>query len=40
VELVVFEGRAASQVEGVSAANVHQIASRFRRALKEELDTG
>jgi DNA-directed RNA polymerase specialized sigma24 family protein len=40
VELVVLEGRAAGEVEGVSAANVHQIASRFRRALREELDTG
>jgi RNA polymerase sigma factor (sigma-70 family) len=37
VELVVFEGLAASEVEGVSAANVHQITSRFRRALREEL---
>jgi DNA-directed RNA polymerase specialized sigma24 family protein len=40
VELVVFEGRGAAEVEGFSAANVHQIASRFRRALREELDTG
>jgi DNA-directed RNA polymerase specialized sigma24 family protein len=39
VEAVVFGGLAASEVEGVSAANVHQIASRFRRALREELDT-
>jgi DNA-directed RNA polymerase specialized sigma24 family protein len=39
VEAVVFEGRAASEVDGVSAANVHQITSRFRRALREELDT-
>jgi DNA-directed RNA polymerase specialized sigma24 family protein len=37
VELVVFGGLAASEVDGVSAANVHQIASRFRRALREEL---
>jgi RNA polymerase sigma factor (sigma-70 family) len=37
VELVVFEGLAASEVAGVSAANVHQITSRFRRALREEL---
>jgi RNA polymerase sigma factor (sigma-70 family) len=37
VELVVFEGLAASEVDGVSAANVHQITSRFRRALREEL---
>jgi DNA-directed RNA polymerase specialized sigma24 family protein len=40
VELVVFDGLAASEVDGVSAANVHQITSRFRRALREELDTG
>ena len=40
VELVVFEGRAASEVDGVSVANVHQITSRFRRALREELETG
>ena len=40
IELVVFAGLAASEVDGVSAANVHQIASRFRRALREELDTG
>jgi DNA-directed RNA polymerase specialized sigma24 family protein len=40
VEQVVFEGRPASEVDGVSAANVHQIASRFRRALREELDSG
>jgi DNA-directed RNA polymerase specialized sigma24 family protein len=39
VEAVVFEGREASEVDGFSAANVHQIASRFRRALREELDT-
>ena len=39
VELVVFDGLAASEVDGVSAANVHQITSRFRRALREELDT-
>jgi RNA polymerase sigma-70 factor (ECF subfamily) len=37
VELVVFEGLAASEVDGVSATNVHQITSRFRRALREEL---
>jgi DNA-directed RNA polymerase specialized sigma24 family protein len=37
VELVVFAGLAASEVDGVSAANVHQITSRFRRALREEL---
>jgi DNA-directed RNA polymerase specialized sigma24 family protein len=40
VERVVFEGRSASEVEGFSEANVHQIASRFRRALREELDSG
>jgi len=40
VELVVFEGVAPSEVNGVSAANVHQITSRFRRALREELDPG
>jgi len=40
VELVVFCGLAASEVDGVTAANVHQITSRFRRALREELDTG
>jgi len=40
VEQVVFEGRAASEIDGVSVANVHQITSRFRRALREELDTG
>jgi DNA-directed RNA polymerase specialized sigma24 family protein len=39
VEAVVFEGLAASEVDGVGAANVHQITSRFRRALREELDT-
>ena len=39
VEAVVFGGFAASDVDGVSAANVHQITSRFRRALREELDT-
>jgi DNA-directed RNA polymerase specialized sigma24 family protein len=37
VEQVVFEGLAPSEVEGVGAANVHQITSRFRRALREEL---
>jgi DNA-directed RNA polymerase specialized sigma24 family protein len=39
VERVVLEGYPAGSVDGVSAANVHQIASRFRRALREELDT-
>jgi RNA polymerase sigma factor (sigma-70 family) len=37
VELVVFAGLPAGEVDGVSSANVHQIASRFRRALREEL---
>ena len=37
VELVVFGGLAASEVDGTSAANVHQITSRFRRALRKEL---
>ena len=37
VEQVVFEGRAAAEIDGMEAANVHQIASRFRRALREEL---
>jgi RNA polymerase sigma-70 factor (ECF subfamily) len=37
VELVVFEGLAASEVDGVTAANVHQITSRFRRALRDQL---
>ena len=40
VEQVVFEGRAPVELGGVSVANVHQITSRFRRALREELDTG
>lgn len=40
VEAVVFEGLPAAEIDGVSAANVHQITSRFRRALREELDTG
>ena len=40
VERVVFEGHAPAEVGGVSVANVHQITSRFRRALREELDTG
>jgi RNA polymerase sigma factor (sigma-70 family) len=40
VELVVLQGRGAAEIDGVSVANVHQITSRFRRALREELDTG
>jgi RNA polymerase sigma factor (sigma-70 family) len=43
IEIVVFEGRpardAATEVRGMSEANVHQIASRFRAALRRELDT-
>ena len=42
VDIVVFEdGTAAgavSRVPGMSEANVHQIVSRFRRALREELE--
>ena len=42
VDIVVFEdGTAAdavSKVPGMSEANVHQIVSRFRRALREELE--
>ncbi|MDA0166561.1 sigma-70 family RNA polymerase sigma factor [Solirubrobacter ginsenosidimutans] len=37
VEQAVFEGRPAGEIDGMEAANVHQIASRFRRALREEL---
>jgi RNA polymerase sigma factor (sigma-70 family) len=46
VELVVFEDLpasvAASEVEGMSAANVYQVVSRFRTSLRERLegDTG
>ena len=29
-----------AEVDGFSAANVHQITSRFRRALREELAPG
>ena len=35
-----LQGRGAAEIDGVSVANVHQITSRFRRALREELDTG
>jgi DNA-directed RNA polymerase specialized sigma24 family protein len=40
VEAVVFEGVPVADVDGFSAANVHQITSRFRRALREELEPG
>jgi len=44
VDLVVFEDRsaadAAQAVDGMSEANVHQIVSRFRAALRGELQAG
>jgi RNA polymerase sigma factor (sigma-70 family) len=44
VDIVVFEDRpardAVAAVEGMSEDNVHQVVSRFRRALRRELDTG
>jgi DNA-directed RNA polymerase specialized sigma24 family protein len=44
IELVVFEGRTASQaaqeVPGMREDNVHQIVSRFRRALRRALQDG
>jgi RNA polymerase sigma factor (sigma-70 family) len=44
VDLVVFEDRAAGdaalEVPGMTEPNVHQIVSRFRRALREELEAG
>jgi DNA-directed RNA polymerase specialized sigma24 family protein len=44
IDLVVFEGRsaaeAASAVDAMTEANVHQIVSRFRRALRGELQVG
>lgn len=44
VELAVFEDRpaadAAREVEGITAANVHQIVSRFKRSLRGELEAG
>ena len=44
VELVVFEARTASQaaqeVPGMREDNVHQIVSRFRRALRRALQDG
>ena len=33
-------GYAAPEIDGVSDANVHQIVSRFRRALRGQLDVG
>jgi RNA polymerase sigma factor (sigma-70 family) len=42
IERVVFEGlpaREAGEPSGLSEANVHQIVSRFRRDLREDLDT-
>jgi RNA polymerase sigma factor (sigma-70 family) len=42
IELIVFEGRSAAdatrEVPGTTEANVHQIVSRFRKALRSELD--
>ena len=44
VDIVVFEdgsaADAAREVPGMTEANVHQIVSRFRRALREELEPG
>ena len=44
IDLVVFEGRsaveAAHAIDGMTEANVHQIVSRFRRALRGELQAG
>ena len=44
VDLVVFEDRSAAEavraVDGMTEANVHQIVSRFRRALRGELEAG
>jgi RNA polymerase sigma factor (sigma-70 family) len=44
VDIIVFEdgtaADAASEVPGVNAANAHQIVSRFRRALRAELEAG
>jgi DNA-directed RNA polymerase specialized sigma24 family protein len=43
VDIVVFEDESAADavrdVPGMTEPNVHQIVSRFRRALREELDT-
>lgn len=44
VDIVVFEDRpaadAAAEVAAMTEANVHQVVSRFRRALREELEPG
>jgi RNA polymerase sigma factor (sigma-70 family) len=44
VDMVVFDDRPAAdacrEVAGMTEANVHQIVSRFRRALREELQAG
>jgi DNA-directed RNA polymerase specialized sigma24 family protein len=44
VDLVVFEGRSAADagraVRGMTETNVHQVVSRFRRALRGELEAG
>jgi DNA-directed RNA polymerase specialized sigma24 family protein len=44
VDLVVFEDRSAAEacaaIEGMTEANVHQVVSRFRRALRGELQAG
>jgi RNA polymerase sigma factor (sigma-70 family) len=44
VDLVVFEDRSAADaaraLDGMTEANVHQIVSRFRRALRGELEAG
>jgi DNA-directed RNA polymerase specialized sigma24 family protein len=42
VDLVVFEDQSAAEaaraLDGMTEANVHQIVSRFRRALRSELE--
>jgi RNA polymerase sigma factor (sigma-70 family) len=44
VDLVIFEDRSAAEavraIDGMSEANVHQIVSRFRAALRGELQAG
>jgi RNA polymerase sigma factor (sigma-70 family) len=44
VDLVVFEDRSAADaaraLDGMTEANIHQIVSRFRRALRAELEAG
>jgi len=44
IDLVVFEDRAAAEaaraIDGMTEDNVHQIVSRFRRALRGELEAG